>query len=164
MGYILAVSYTGTQLGGKDLRDSGDVVAVVSALLGHAEELGAAAIFGVFAAPILAQLARTAQDAVQKGKWDGLPCYAAWNIMRSTEGSKPTFEHQQWLAIGHISQAVEKEGSESIREAGILGSLRWAVTPEPRDRLHERARSLELRSSDPIWLLSNPDGTEDTLL
>ena len=54
MGYVLAVSDTGTQLGGKDLRDWGDVVAVVSALLGHAEELGAAAIFGVFAAPILA--------------------------------------------------------------------------------------------------------------
>jgi hypothetical protein len=32
------------------------------------------------------------------------PCFAAWNVMRSIEGQKPTFEHRQWLGIGRLSQ------------------------------------------------------------
>jgi hypothetical protein len=105
LGYALTVTETGIRLGTMELADNGDVMAVVSALLGHCADEKAHAIFGVFAAPIQAQLARTAQDAVQAGEWDGLPCYAAWNVMRSQEGGKPTFEHRAWLAVGRLSQA-----------------------------------------------------------
>jgi hypothetical protein len=33
-----------------------------------------------------------------------IPCFAAWNVMRSVEGGKPTFEDRQWLGIGRINQ------------------------------------------------------------
>jgi len=111
MGYSLTVTPEGTSLGTLDLRDTGDVLACVSGLLGHCADTGAVAIFGVFAAPILAQLARTSADIRQRGECvepeDGMgdyPCFAAWNIMRSVEGGKPTFEHSQWLEIGRLNQ------------------------------------------------------------
>lgn len=111
MGYALTVTETGTRLGTMDIADNGDIKAVVSALLGHVAAQNAAAIFGVFAAPILAQLARTADDIRVRGECvepngaDGdYPCFAAWNVMRAGEGQKPTFEHQQWLGIGRLNQ------------------------------------------------------------
>jgi hypothetical protein len=106
MGYALEVTPEGTTLGAMDLRDNGDVLACVSGLLGHCAAQGATAIFGVFAAPILAQIARTSEDVRQRGEiTEGdIPCFAAWNVMRSQEGGKPTFEHKQWLGIGRINQ------------------------------------------------------------
>jgi hypothetical protein len=106
MGYDLQVTPEGTTLGAMDLRDNGDVLACVSGLLGHCAAQGAEAIFGVFAAPILAQIARTSEDVRQRGEiTEGdIPCFAAWNVMRSVEGGKPTFEHKQWLGIGRINQ------------------------------------------------------------
>lgn len=106
MGYAITVTPEGTSLGSMDLRDNGDVLACVSGLLGHCSDIGAVAIFGVFAAPILAQIARTSEDIRQRGECvtGDVPCFAAWNIMRSQEGGKPTFEHRQWLGIGRINQ------------------------------------------------------------
>lgn len=106
MGYALTVTPEGTALGSMDLRDNGDVLACVSGLLGHVSEQGANAIFGVFAAPILAQLARTSEDIRQRGECvaGDIPCFAAWNVMRAVEGGKPTFDHRQWLAIGRLNQ------------------------------------------------------------
>lgn len=111
MGYALEVTPEGTALGSLDLRDNGDVLACVSGLLGHCAEAGAVAIFGVFAAPILAQLARTSEDIRVRGECvepnDGrgdYPCFAAWNVMRSVEGEKPTFAHRQWMGIGRLNQ------------------------------------------------------------
>lgn len=111
MGYALEVTAEGVALGSTDLRDNGDVLACVSGLLGHCAATGAVAIFGVFAAPILAQIARTSEDIRQRGECvepnggkGDYPCYAAWNIMRSQEGGKPTFEHRQWLSIGRLNQ------------------------------------------------------------
>ena len=112
MGYDLTVTSEGLALGSMDLRDNGDVLACVSGLLGHCAETGAVAIFGVFAAPILAQIARTSEDIRQRGECvepDGgngdFPCFAAWNVMRSVEGGKPAFQHRQWLGIGRLNQA-----------------------------------------------------------
>lgn len=113
MGYALEATTEGTALGSIDLQNNGDVIACVSGLLGHCAETGAVAIFGVFAAPILAQLARTSEDIQQRGECvepDGgngdYPCFAAWNVMRTAEGGKPTFEHRQWLGIGRLNQAA----------------------------------------------------------
>lgn len=111
MGYDLKATTQGTSLGSMDIRDNGDVAACVSGLLGHCADTGAVAIFGVFAAPILAQLARTSEDIRVRGervepsggKGD-YPCFAAWNVMRSVEGGELTFEHRQWLGIGMINQ------------------------------------------------------------
>jgi len=111
MGYALTTTAEGTALGGKDLADNGDVLAVVSALLGHCADTGAVAIFGVFAAPLLAQLARTSEDIRVSGEIKepsggagDYPCFAAWNIMRAVEGGKPTFEHREWVGIGRLNQ------------------------------------------------------------
>lgn len=111
MGYDLTITQEGTSLGSMDLRENGDVLACVSGLLGHCAEIGAVAIFGVFAAPILAQIARTSEDIRVRGECvepiggnGDYPCFAAWNIMRSVEGQKPTFEHRQWLGIGRLNQ------------------------------------------------------------
>ena len=111
MGYAIEVTHEGTALGALDLRDNGDVLACVSGLLGHCADIGASAIFGVFAAPILAQIARTSEDIRIRGEFaepDGgsgdYPCFAAWNVMRSVEGQKPTFAHRQWLGVGRINQ------------------------------------------------------------
>ena len=116
LGFDLAVIPEGMVLGAMSLNDDGDTRAVVTALLGICSKTDAKAIFGVFPTPILCQIHRTAQDAVQRGQntpqGEGIgdvPCFASWNVQRSQEGGKPTFQHKAWLPIGHLSQ----------------GSLRW---------------------------------------
>lgn len=113
MGFAIVAIDTGKKLGAVDIRDTEDVKAVVSGVLSQVAEHKAQAIFGVPSAPILAQLARTAADAVQRGELalvDGqengdVPFFAAWNISRSAEGGKPTFAHQAWCLVGHLNQA-----------------------------------------------------------
>jgi len=113
MGFEIVAIDPGKVLGSVDIRDNGDVKAVVSGVLAQVSEHQAAAVFGVPSAPILAQLARTAADAVQRGALapvDGqengdVPFFAAWNVSRSVEGGKPTFAHQAWVLVGHLNQA-----------------------------------------------------------
>lgn len=113
LGYEITAIETGKALGAMDIRDNGDVKAVVSGVLALVAEHKAQAIFGVPSAPILAQLARTAADAIQYGALapvDGqengdVPFFAAWNISRSVEGGKPTFAHHAWCLVGHLNQA-----------------------------------------------------------
>ena len=113
MGFEIVAVEPGKTLGAVDIRDNGDVKAVVSGVLAQVAEHKAAAIFGVPSAPILAQLARTAADAVQRGALapvddqenGDVPFFAAWNVSRSVEGGKPTFAHQAWCLVGHLNQA-----------------------------------------------------------
>lgn len=106
-GYEIAALNTGMNLGGLSMDDDGDVYAVCQALLWLCAERGAELIAGVFAAPILEVLYRTAADAVQAGDWgEAIPCLAAWNVMRSPDGGKPTFEHRRFVQIGALSSAA----------------------------------------------------------
>jgi len=112
LGYDITGIESGQRLGAIDLRDEGDIEALVSAALGLCAEHSATAIFGVVAAPLSAQLARTAADAIQRGALAAptpdtgdVPVFAAWNIQRTAEGGKPTFEHRAWVLAGHLSQA-----------------------------------------------------------
>ena len=112
LGYDITAIPEGQRLGALDLRDDGDVKALVCAALGLCAEHNARAIFGVVAAPLAAQLHRTANDAVQRGEWaeatpaiGDIPVFAAWNVQRTAEGGKPTFTHRCWLPVGHLSQA-----------------------------------------------------------
>lgn len=93
----------GLRLGGMSIQDDGDVHAVGYALLALAEESEAVAILGVWTAPMQELLARTAQDAVERGEWDGVPCYAAWNTSRPSEGGKPVFEHRRFCCVGRLA-------------------------------------------------------------
>jgi len=111
MGYVLTPTPEGAALGDTNLADNGDVYAVVTALLSHCADKGAVAIFGVFAAPILSQIARTSEDIVARGQIQtpsggegDYPCFAAWNVTRSVEGGKPTFTHREWVGIGRLNQ------------------------------------------------------------
>ena len=113
MGFEIVSIETGKALGAVDIRDNGDVKTVVSGVLAQVSEHKASAVFGVPSAPIFAQLARTAADAVQRGAFapvDGqengdVPFFGAWNVSRSVEGGKPTFAHQAWCLVGHLNQA-----------------------------------------------------------
>jgi len=111
LGFELIAIPSGMGLGAMSLNDNGDTKAVVSALLGLCVDSGAQALFGVFPTPILCQIHRTAQDAVQRGQntpqGEGIGdvlCFASWNVQRSLEGGKPTFQHKAWLPIGCLSQ------------------------------------------------------------
>ncbi len=107
LGFSIGNIEDGVRLGALDLKDEGDVKALVTATLGLCAERGCRAIFGVIAAPVLAQMARTANDAVQLGEWSpfDIPVYVSWNVQRTVEGGKPTFAHRCWLLAGHLSQA-----------------------------------------------------------
>ena len=107
MGYEIAALDDGLRLGAMNMTDDGDLSAVLSALLALATEHGAEACFGVFAAPVQECLHRTANDAVQAGEWGpGLRCYAAWNVQRSADGGRPTFEHRRFCCVGALSDAA----------------------------------------------------------
>lgn len=105
-GWRLHALDKGMELGAMSIMDDGDVYAVGQALLALAAEHDAKVIIGVWAAPMQELLARTAQDAVQKGEWDGVPCYAAWNVTRPVEGGKPVFEHRRFCAVGRLAAAA----------------------------------------------------------
>lgn len=106
-GYEIAALDNGMSLGGMSMDDDGDVYAVGQAILGLCSETGAELVAGVFAAPMQEVLYRTAADAVQAGEWhDAVPCLAAWNVMRSQDGGKPTFEHRRFVQVGALSSAA----------------------------------------------------------
>ena len=107
MGYEIAALDDGLLLGSVTLNDDCDLNAVLSTLLGLASKHRADACFGVFAAPVQECLHRTADDAVQVGDWGRvLTCYAAWNVQRSQDGGKPTFEHRRFCCVGALSDAA----------------------------------------------------------
>ena len=107
MGFELAALDDGLRLGAMNLFDDGDLAAVLSALLELASDHMAEAVYGVFAAPVQECLHRTANDAVRAGEWGRvLTCYAAWNVQRSADGGKPTFEHRKFCCVGALSDAA----------------------------------------------------------
>lgn len=124
MGYEIAALDDGIRLGAMNLADDGDLKAVLSALLGLAAQHEAEVCFGVFAAPVQECLHRTANDAVQAGDWgSALTCYAAWNVMRSADGGKPTFEHRRFCCVGALSGAALRWACSSTVRAGDSQSL-----------------------------------------
>lgn len=57
------------------------------------------AIFGVFAAPV-----QEACNVEQHPDHQRMltPCFSAWNVMRTPEGGKPTFQHLRFCRTGQI--------------------------------------------------------------
>jgi hypothetical protein len=106
MGYEILVTQEGLALGAIELKDEADVRDCVTALLALVQEKQAGAIFGVFATPILALIARSYQDILQIGVATNqdIPCFASWNVARPAEGGKPTFQHKKWLGIGLLNK------------------------------------------------------------
>lgn len=106
-GYEIAALEKGMSLGSISIDNDVDVHCVGQALLDLCAETEAKTVAGVFATPMQEVLYRTAADAVLTGHWDNaIPCLAAWNVMRSQDGGKPTFEHRRFVQIGALSRSA----------------------------------------------------------
>lgn len=104
LSYDLVANDASYQLGSMSIGDNRDVKAVVSGILAQCAAIGADICAGVFPTPIAEAAMRTADDAIQDGDYRSgtVAMYAAWNVMRSVDGGKPTFEHRQFCRIGII--------------------------------------------------------------
>jgi hypothetical protein len=81
-----------------NLIDSGDVDIVWSKLQNIIDNNyhDLPAVYGVFTAPIQERIMEQCE------KIRGTPCYSAWNVQRSVEGGKPTFEHKRFCFVGYM--------------------------------------------------------------
>jgi hypothetical protein len=105
LGYEL-VNPAQEDLGGKNITTQDDLGGVLAAMLAALREHRCAAVFGVFPTPIQGSIADVAEAAIRSGDWcipGAVPCYAAWNVMRSVEGGKPTFHHKEWVYVGRLA-------------------------------------------------------------
>lgn len=94
MGYTLVALPLGIELGSENIESIGHANRLVCELVALCYDNNATAVFGVFATPMLGIMyARTSES---------IPCFAAFNVSRSIEGQKPTFEHKQWIQIGNL--------------------------------------------------------------
>ena len=97
LGYSLVALKAGVELGSESIESIGQANRIICELIALSNDFDASAVFGVFPTPILGLIrAKNRENETQ------LPCFAAWNIQRSIEGQKPTFEHKQWVPIGSI--------------------------------------------------------------
>ena len=82
-------------LGQMAVNSFADRDAMMGALLNYVVRNGAQAIFGVAPTPILNAMHREVLASRRT-----VPFYAAWNVARSADGGKPTFEHFLFEEVG----------------------------------------------------------------
>lgn len=106
MGYILCQTNAATRLAEMEINRTEDLQFVVCELQKLMAELDMRAVFGVFAAPMQAYITRCAiEDSIGEFFEDPAPCFIAWNVKRTKEGEKPTFEHKQFVLAGMFTDA-----------------------------------------------------------
>lgn len=66
-------------------------------------------LYGVIPAPLRAWLMKWDEDDPDNFWSFTLQIYEAWNIQRTPEGGKPTFEHKQWVLTQEISRFPERK-------------------------------------------------------
>jgi hypothetical protein len=107
LGYSLFEEEKGILLGGRNLVTDEDVVMFMSDLHDYVREGKAGIVLGVFAVPVQAGIMEeTCQicDRIGQGYvTPSVPCYSAWNVNRTVDGGKPTFEHRGFKLVGMIS-------------------------------------------------------------
>jgi hypothetical protein len=88
--------------GETSIEDDVTATAVTAEILDKAERLGGGYVFGVFPPPILNRIAHIVGMAIDRGdhRKDCVAFYTPWNVARTPEGGKPTFEHKCFLWIG----------------------------------------------------------------
>lgn len=101
MGYDLSHPEEGRWIGNLSLDNNDDVRAFMSALESLVRDTQADAVFGVFAAPVQMGLTEFAKHAALETT-STLPCFAAWSVMRSVEGGRPTFQHKAFVLVGEL--------------------------------------------------------------
>jgi hypothetical protein len=88
----------GMDLGAQSLETEEDVVRCVQRIREVAAWYGASEVFGVFPTPILSEGMCKRQTCPDDSNC--LALFAAWNVMRSVDGGKPTFSHKEWQWVG----------------------------------------------------------------
>lgn len=97
MGFDLVALDEGLRLGAVNLADDTVLETTIAELGALTRDNKADAVFGVFPAPIQERLVNEAITGI------GTPCYASWNVQRSIEGGKPTFEHKRFCGVGLLA-------------------------------------------------------------
>jgi len=93
-GQKIAAMDATSALAATPINHDDDLVLVLRGLLAIAATVGAVSVYGVFATPIMGEIANTDK---------GIPCYAAWNVSRTPDGaSRPTFSHRVFVKIGEL--------------------------------------------------------------
>ncbi len=95
LGHHLAEMQAGMMLGAQSINTFTDRDAMMGALRELVVRNGAEAIFGVAPTPILGAMHRGILGSKRT-----VPFYASWNVQRSAEGGKPTFEHFLFEEVG----------------------------------------------------------------
>lgn len=104
----------GLELGGRSINSDEDLAKYMRDLRALIKEHRIEAVFGVIPTPVLGRLFRAASVSIMNGDWTApVPVYAAWNIQRSPEGGKPTFEHHSFVCVGCL-ETYYAEPSEGM--------------------------------------------------
>lgn len=96
LDYNLVALKAGLELGSENIESIGHANRLICELIALSFDFDATAVFGVFPTPMLGLM------YARSGSKDPIPCFAAFNISRSVEGQKPSFEHKQWMQIGSL--------------------------------------------------------------
>jgi hypothetical protein len=91
---------TDIQFGSMNINTDEDVQKYFNTFNNLLEEIDPVAIYGVFPTPVLHDFALNMAQHMDYDAEVFIPVYAAWNIQRSVEGEKPTFEHKKFMQVG----------------------------------------------------------------
>jgi len=112
VGNTLGALEEGKLLGSRNLATEEDVEKFMLDLHALIRQEEAEAVYGVFAAPIHREIAKETSEIYERrgNGWndDTVACFSAWNVQRSVEGQKPTFEHKRFVWVGDIYNVPEK--------------------------------------------------------
>lgn len=92
----------GQELGSRRICNEQELQRVMDDLEGLIRQYNIIAIFGVFPPPIQRRLFYVTLNFEEMPPQGMIPCYSSWNIERSIEGERPTFEHREWVEVGYF--------------------------------------------------------------
>lgn len=115
LGFAIEAIEMGIALGSRDIQTMEDLGEVLSELRALVDKTGAEAVFGVFPAPVASSLYMELCSFRPESR--RVPLYAAWNVSRTPEGGKPTFQHKCWMEVGQLRLWLMAPDMEEISEA-----------------------------------------------
>lgn len=90
-----------TDLGQRNLNSSEELREYLHDLEELIRSNNAKALFGVFPTPVLAEML-SRMVARDDSIGYGIKVFHAWNISRTIEGERPSFQHRKWLQISEL--------------------------------------------------------------
>lgn len=102
----LVAEVEGKELGSRNLATDEDVETFMTDLHALIRQEKAEEVYGVFAVPVQHKLVQETMEICERtgAGWEDpiVSCFSAWNIQRTVEGQKPTFEHKRFIWVGDI--------------------------------------------------------------